>query len=92
MQRVTPGIGKSFDSLEASIKTKFMAEIFEERIPLHLRSLSGFAMEKGGMMIPDLNATVESNYLAFTCEYSHLISELKGTVTLDYGTHNTTMK
>ena len=49
-------------------------------------------MKNGGMAIPDLSATVESNYLAFTCEYSYLISELKGTVTLDYGTHNTTMK
>ena len=48
MQRVTPGIGKSFDSLEASIKTKFMAEIFGERISLHLRSLSGLPIRKEG--------------------------------------------
>ena len=92
MQRVTPSIGKAFGYLEASIKTKFMAEIFEEKNPLHLPSLSGFPVKNGGMAIPDLSATVESNYLAFTCEYSHLISELKGTVTLDYGTHKTTMK
>ena len=92
MQRVTPGIGKEFDSLEASTKTKCIAEIFGEIIPIHLRSLSGLPMKKGGMAIPDPSDTAESNYLASTCECSHLISALKGAVTFDHGTHKTTMK
>ena len=88
MQRVTPGISEDFDSLEASIKTKFMVEIFGERIPLHLRSLSGLPMK----LIPDPSATAESNYLASTCECSNLISTLKGAVIFDHGTHKITMK
>ena len=92
IQRVKPGIGKEFDSLQASIKTKFMVEIFGEIILLHLRSLSGLLMKKGGLAIPDPSATAESNYLASTCECSYLISLLKGTVIFDHGTHKITMK
>ena len=87
MQQVTPNIGKDFDSLDFSKKSKFTTGLFGKRFPQHTHSLSELPLKKGIVVIPDPSVIVESNYLVSTCECSHLISALKKEIIFDHGLH-----
>jgi len=89
---VVPNIGTLFNTLEVSIDESFVQQLFGEEIPTQYRSWVSVAIKQGGTTIPKPVEMVDPNYLASTCECSHLLDSLKGKEKFDPVFHSETLK
>ena len=92
VQRVVPNIANLFSGLEESILTSFFHNLFGEKFPTHYRSWVSVSIRQGGTAIPKPEEMVDLNYLASTCECSHLLDSLKGKEDFDPVHHTATTK
>ena len=92
IQKVIPNIANLFSSLKASIHTSFFHTLFGEEIPTHYRSWVSVSIKKGGTVIPKPEEMVDLNYLASTCDCSHLLDALKEKEIFDHVYNTATMK
>ena len=92
VQRVVPNIGTLFSNLETSITKSFFCQLFGEEIPSQYRSWVSVPIKQGGTAIPKPMEMADLNYLASSCECSHLLDSLKGKETFDPVYHSKTLK
>ena len=88
MQQVTPGIGDTFGLVEEEIATEFLPELFKgmgDRAPG--RAITHLTVKQAGLALPDPTRTAPDNWQASCVIKGHLVSELRGQVTLRTADH-----
>ena len=75
-----------------SIDKSFLCQLFGEEIPTQYKSWVSVAIKQGGTAIPKPVEIADLNYLASTCECSHLLESFKGKDKFDPIFHSETLK
>ena len=86
--RFTPGIGDAFGLVEEDIPTAFLPEIFEgvgDGAPG--RAITRLPVNQAGLALPDPTRKAPDNWQASCVIKGHLVSELRGQVTLRMADH-----
>ena len=81
MQRVTPGAGDSFGSVEKALKETFMPALFEglrEGVPE--RGVTCLSVKQAGLALPESSQTAPENWTASCVITGHLVAALRGQV------------
>ena len=88
MQRVTPGIGDAFVPVEEEIAKAFLPALFEGVGDGALgRAITRLPVKQAGMALPDPTRTAPDNWQASCVITGHLVSALRGQVTLRMADH-----
>ena len=88
MQRVTPGIGDAFGSVEEEINTAFIPELFHDvGDGAPGTEITRLPMKQAGLALPDPTRTAPDNWQTSCVITGHLVSELRGQVTIRTTNH-----
>ena len=88
MQRVTPGIGPSFQPMVDKLRDAFLLALFKvitTEIPGRL--VTGFPVKKAVIALPDPTHTDGANWTAFCVITGHIVAALPRTVEFQSGDH-----
>ena len=81
MQRVTPGVGDSFGTVDKAFKETFVPELFEglwEGVPE--RGVTRLPIKQAGLALPDPSQTAPENWTASCVITGHLVAAIRGQV------------
>ena len=88
MQQVTPGIGDAFGQVEEEIKTAFILELFHSVVDgAPGRAITRLSVNQAGLALPDPTRKAPDNWKAYCVITGHLVSALRGQVTLRTADH-----
>ena len=88
MQRVTPGIGMAFQTVEDNLRDTFLPALFHgatSQIPR--RAITGLLVKQARIILPESNNTSGDNRIASCVITGHLATALRRTADFSFGDH-----